>query len=412
MPVFAYEAIDTTGKKHKKEMEAGDRNDAIQKIRTMGLRPTMVREKKGSSKSASSGAPDEKKSGGFKLFGRVSQAQLTQFTQQLSTLQDAGLPIVRSLKILATQMDAGRFQEQINAITEEVEGGSTFSEALEKYPNTFDHLFVAMVRAGEMGGVLDVILARLSDFMEKSLRLKKKVRGAMIYPIAVMSVAALILGGIMKFVIPNFQSMFKDLGKGLPAMTQLLLTASDFVNSYWWLLPIVGIGGYFAFKAIANTEGGGMMLDKFKLRAPVFGQIVKKSTISRFCRTLGTLIASGVPILEALSIVREAVGNRVIANAISDVHGSIREGETISEPLGASGVFDPLLVNMIDIGEETGELDKMLNKISDNYDLDVDVLVDSLSSLLEPVMIVGMGVAVGFIVIALFLPLISIISSL
>lgn len=411
MPVFAYEAIDTTGKKHKKEMEAGDRNEAIQKIRTMGLRPTMVREKKGATKAAAS-SPDEKKSGGFKLFNRVSQAQLTQFTQQLSTLQDAGLPIVRSLKILAQQMDAGRFKDQVTQITEDVEGGSTFSEALEKYPGTFDHLFVAMVRAGEAGGVLDVILNRLSDFMEKSLRLKKKVRGAMIYPIAVLTVATLILGGIMKFVIPNFQSMFKDIGKGLPAMTQMLLTTSNFVSTYWWLLPIAAVLLVFGYKAIAATEGGGLMIDRFKLRAPIFGQIVKKSTISRFCRTLGTLIASGVPILEALSIVREAVGNRVIASAISDVHGSIREGETIAEPLAASGVFDPLLVNMIDIGEETGELDKMLNKISDNYDLDVDVLVDSLSSLLEPVMIVGMGIAVGFIVIALFLPLISIISSL
>lgn len=411
MPVFAYEAIDTTGKKHKKEMEAGDRNEAIQKIRTMGLRPTMVREKKGATKAAASSA-GEKKSGGFKLFSRVSQAQLTQFTQQLSTLQDAGLPIVRSLKILAQQMDAGRFKDQVTQITEDVEGGSTFSEALEKYPGTFDHLFVAMVRAGEAGGVLDVILNRLSDFMEKSLRLKKKVRGAMIYPIAVLTVATLILGGIMKFVIPNFQSMFKDIGKGLPAMTQMLLTTSNFVSAYWWLLPIAGVLIFFGYRAIAATEGGGLMIDRFKLRAPIFGQIVKKSTISRFCRTLGTLIASGVPILEALSIVREAVGNRVIASAISDVHGSIREGETIAEPLAASGVFDPLLVNMIDIGEETGELDKMLNKISDNYDLDVDVLVDSLSSLLEPVLIVGMGVAVGFIVIALFLPLISIISSL
>ncbi|MCA8960238.1 MAG: type II secretion system F family protein, partial [Planctomycetes bacterium] len=273
-------------------------------------------------------------------------------------------------------------------------------------------LYVAMVRAGEAGGVLDVILNRLSDFMEKSLRLKKKVRGAMVYPLAVVTVATAILGGIMTYVVPSFQSMFNDLGQKLPIMTQMLLDTSNFLKAYWWSLPVFVFGGYMLFKVFVNSESGGMVYDRFKLKAPVFGQIIKKSTISRFCRTLGTLIASGVPILEALTIVKEAVGNRVIANAISDVHGSIREGETIAEPLAASGVFDPLLVNMIDIGEETGELDKMLNKISDNYDLDVDVLVDSLSSLLEPVMIVGMGVAVGFIVIALFMPLVSIIQNL
>ncbi len=411
MPVFAFEAVDTTGKKLRREVEAGNKQEALQKIRTMGLRPTKLQEKKGAQAAAGGGAPEGKKSG-YRLFGRVNQAQLTQFTQQLATLQDAGLPIVRSLKILAAQMDKGMFQEQVNHVTEEVEGGSTFSEALQKFPKTFDNLFVAMVRAGEAGGVLDVILNRLSDFMEKSLRLKKKVKGALVYPFAVVTVATLILGGIMTYVVPSFQSMFKDLGQKLPVMTQMLLSASNGIKSFWWAIPIVLIGGFFGFKMIVNTEAGGMLFDRFKLKAPVFGQIIRKSTISRFCRTLGTLIASGVPILEALNIVKEAVGNRVVANAISDVHGSIREGETIAEPLAASGVFDPLLVNMIDIGEETGELDKMLNKISDNYDLDVDVLVDSLSSLLEPVMIVGMGAAVGFIVIALFMPLVSIIQNL
>ncbi len=414
MPVFAFEAVDTTGKKHRREVEAGNKTEALQKIRTMGLRPTKLQEKKGSAaaKPDRAAGAEEKKSGGFRLFDRVSQAQITQFTQQLSTLQDAGLPIVRSLKILASQMNPGKFKDQVTSVTEQVEGGETFSEALSKYPRTFDTLFVAMVRAGEAGGVLDVILNRLSDFMEKSLRLKKKVRGAMVYPIAVITVAALILAGIMTFVIPQFEKMFQDIGKGLPPITQLLLNIANLIKGYWWLTPVVIVVLFFFFKWIGRTEAGGMALDKFKLRAPVFGQIIKKSTISRFCRTLGTLIASGVPILEALSIVREAIPNRVISNAISDVHGSIREGETIAEPLQASGVFDPLLVNMIDIGEETGELDKMLNKIADNYDTDVDVLVDSLSSLLEPVLIVGMGLAVGFIVVALFMPLVSIIEKL
>jgi len=238
------------------------------------------------------------------------------------------------------------------------------------------------------------------------------VKGAMIYPIAVITVATLILAFIMTKVIPQFQKMFEDMDTALPTPTRILMSFADTVQAYWWTAPAILFVMITAIKVIARTDKGGLALDAFKLRAPIFGQIVKKSTISRFCRTLGTLIASGVPILEALAIVREAVGNKVIANAISDVHGSIREGETIAEPLMKSGVFDPLLVNMIDIGEETGELDKMLSKIADNYDLDVDVLVDSLSSLLEPVLIVGMGLAVGFIVVALFMPLLSIIQNI
>lgn len=413
MPVFAFEAVDTTGKKIRQEVEAGNKADAIQQIKSRGLRPTKLQEKKGATAAKAAPAEGEKK-GGLRLFDRVTQQQITQFTQQLATLQDAGLPIVRSLKILSEQMDPGRFKDQIDTVTGDVEQGSTFSESLEKFPGTFDNLFVAMVKAGEAGGVLDVILDRLSDFMEKSLRLKKKVKGAMIYPIVVSTVAVTILGIIMTVVIPKFEEMFADIGSSLPLPTQILLTISNTVGNVWFLLglPVFIVVAVVGYKAIASSDGGGRLIDNFKLRAPIFGQIIRKSTISRFCRTLGTLIASGVPILEALSIVRDAVGNRVIADAIQDVHGSIREGESIAQPLAASGVFDPLLVNMIDIGEETGELDKMLNKIADNYDLDVDVLVDSLSSLLEPVLIVGMGIAVAFIVIALFLPLVSLIQTL
>lgn len=411
MPVFAYEAIDQNGKKQRREVDAKDKQEAISKIRSQGMRPTKIQEKRGATAAAAGGGAEKKKGGGG-LLDRVTQAQITQFTQQLATLQDAGLPIVRSMKILSAQMKPGKFQRQLQQVTEDVEGGASFSEALAKFPSTFDTLFVAMVRAGEAGGVLDVILARLSEFMEKSLKLKKKVKGAMIYPIAVIIVAALILGFIMTKVVPQFEKMFNDLEQALPAPTQLLLAMSDAVQSYWYLLPAVLFVFWLVLRMIARSEKGSVAVDKFKLYMPIFGVIVRKSTISRFCRTLGTLIASGVPILEALNIVKEAVGNKVIANAITDVHGSIREGETIAEPLAASGVFDPLLVNMIDIGEETGELDKMLNKIADNYDLDVDVLVESLSSLLEPVLIVGMGLVVGFIVISLFLPLLSIIQKL
>jgi type IV pilus assembly protein PilC len=410
MAVFEYEAIGPGGQKKRSTIEAGTQQEAIKQLRSRGLKPTKIRESKGGGSFGAGVA--KKKKRGFRLFGRrVSQAEMVQFTQQLATLQDAGLPIVRSLKILADQMKPGTFQEQLNKVTEDVEGGATFSEALEKFPRTFNNLFVAMVKAGEVGGVLDTILQRLSDFQEKSMKLRKKVQGAMVYPIAVICVASLILGFIMTKVIPQFEKMFADMNTALPAPTQALLAFANAVQSYWFLAPAVVFGGYAAIKGIARTSTGELMIDKSKLRAPIFGQIVRKSTISRFCRTLGTLIQSGVPILEALEIVRAAVGNRVISDAIEQVCGSIREGETIAEPLGASGVFDPLLVNMIDIGEETGELDKMLNKISDNYDLDVDVLVESLSSLLEPLLIVGMGGAVGFIVVALFMPLLSIIQT-
>ena len=409
MAVFEYEAVGPGGQKKRSTIEAGNQQEAIKQLRSRGLKPTKIRENKGGPKAAQ--GKKKRKLNLNPFGGRVSQAELVQFTQQLATLQDAGLPIVRSLNILADQMTPSTFQDQLNKVTEDVEGGATFSEALEKFPKTFNHLFVAMVKAGEIGGVLDTILQRLSDFQEKSMKLRKKVQGAMVYPIAVICVACLILGFIMTKVIPQFQKMFADMGTALPAPTQMLLGFANAVQSYWYLAPLVVFFGYAALKGLANTNAGELMIDKSKLHAPVFGQIVRKSTISRFCRTLGTLISSGVPILEALDIVKTAVGNRVISDAIEEVCGSIREGETIAEPLGASGVFDPLLVNMIDIGEETGELDKMLNKISDNYDLDVDVLVESLSSLLEPLLIVGMGGAVGFIVVALFMPLLSIIQT-
>jgi type IV pilus assembly protein PilC len=319
---------------------------------------------------------------------------------------------VRSVKILAAQQKAGKFQNQLEEVAEEVEGGSTFSEALSKHPKTFDSLYVSMVRAGEAGGVLDVILNRLAGFMEKSQRLKKKIQGAMMYPVVVTLVASAILAGIMTFVVPSFESMFSELGKGLPMLTQLLLDFSKNLRARWYIFLGIPILFMVIWKAIARSSRGRAAIDAFKLAMPAFGIIMKKSSVSRFCRTLGTLISSGVPILEALRIVKDAIGNVVIQNAIEQVHGSIREGETIADPLRASGVFDELVVNMIDVGEETGELDKMLIKVADNYESDVDIAVEGLSSIIEPLLIVGMGVAVGFIVIALFLPLIEIIKTI
>ena len=414
MPVFAFEAIKDDGQKVKSEVTAGSKDEAIRKIQDQGLRPTRIKAQKEESKSRSvpgvEKAPAKKKGGLF--MGGVSSKDIVTFTTQLSTLQDAGLPIVRSLKILEEQQKPGRFKDQLEEVSSEVEQGSTLSEAMAKYPKSFDKLYISMVKAGEAGGVLDVILRRLAGFMEKSQKLRKQVKGALIYPAAVITVAILILVVIMLFVVPAFEKMFADIGQALPAPTQLLLNTSQAIQPYWYLIPLIPIFLMFIMKMIARTEAGERWIDTFKLRMPVFGNIIKKSSVARFCRTLGTLIASGVPILEALRIVKDAVGNVIISNAIEDVHGSIREGDTIADPLRASGIFDELLVNMIDVGEETGELDKMLMKIADNYEADVDVAVEGMSSLLEPLLIVGMGLVVGFIVISLFLPLVSIIKNI
>jgi type IV pilus assembly protein PilC len=413
MATFTFEAVDSKGNKVKKEVDASDREDAMTKIKGMGLYPTKVKEKEGGG-----GAAVQQQATGGKArarvlsFGGVSLRALTTFTQQLSTLQDAGLPIVRSIRILEGQLKPSLLKNVLMDVADDVEGGSTLSEAMGKHPKAFDRLYVNMIKAGEAGGVLDTILDRLSHFMEKSLRLKKKIIGAMIYPLVVTVVAVGILACIMMFVIPAFKKMFTETGLSLPAPTEILIAVSTFVADFWYLLPTFPLAGYFAILGIGKTPKGRFLIDKFKLNMPLFGMIIKKGTISRFARTLGTLIASGVPILEALSITREAVGNDVIAKAIDDVHGSIREGESIAKPLQQCGQFDDMIVNMIDIGEETGELDKMLMKIADNYDEDVDVAVESLTSIIEPILIVGMGGAVGFIVIALFLPLIQLIQKL
>ena len=420
MPVFSFEAVDSKGKKIKDEIEAPSKEDAVNQIHNMGYFPSALKEKggeKGGCGGAAAAAPipgERKAKGGFSIGSGVSTKQLTLFTSQLSTLQDAGLPIVRSLKILEGQMKPGVLKNTLGIVADDVEGGSTFSEALSKHPRIFDKLYVNMVKAGEAGGVLDTILRRLAEFMEKSQKLKKQIVGASIYPAAVILIASGILTLIMILVVPQFQAIFADLGAELPFLTQLLLDISDFISSIWGILCLIiaPITLFVLYKIIGGTKGGRYAIDQFKLQVPVFGTILRKSFISRFARTLGTLITSGVPILEALSIVKGAIGNEVVSTAIGNVHDSIREGESIAEPLAQSGIFDDIVVNMIDVGEETGELDKMLIKIADTYDNDVDVAVSSMISLLEPMLIIFMGGAVGFIVIALFLPLISLVDKL
>ena len=345
---------------------------------------------------------------------RVSTKALTQFTTQLSTLQDAGLPIVRSLKILEGQLDKGPFKAVLGEVTDEVEAGSPLSESMSRHPTVFDGLYTNMVKAGEAGGVLDVILSRLSGFMEKSEKLKKRIKGAMIYPAVVFTVTVAILLLIMIFVVPKFEAVFRQLpGLGeLPALTQALQAFSRFLVEYWWVIGLTLISLWMGFKLFAATRVGKRLFDRIKLHLPIVGGLVRKIVVARFSRTFGTLIASGVPILEALDICQHTAGNVVMEEALQGVRESISEGGTIAEPLGESGIFDDIVVNMIDVGEETGELDKMLIRVADNYDDEVDVAVGSLVSIIEPILIVFMGGAVFLIVLGLFLPLLKLIQNI
>ena len=422
MPVFVYEAMNASGQEVREEIDAATSQEAIAKIRQKGYFPTKVKEKaagkakksKGSAGAAAEAAPvTPKRKMPFALRG-VPQKQLVTFTRQLSTLQDAGLPILRSLQILEQQQRPGLLKAVIGGVADEVESGSSLSESMANYPRAFDKLYVNMINAGEAGGVLDIILSRLADFMEKAQRLKKKVIGAMIYPAVVISIATLIVMGIMYFVIPQFETIFADFNVKLPAITMVLLETSRFIaNDYGWAYilfsPVVIM---LLWKLIRFSNGGRYATDLIKLKIPILGAIVRKSTVARFTRTLGTLIAAGVPILDAINITKETCGNVVFERALLKVHDAIREGESMADPLRATRIVDSIVVNMVDVGEETGDLDKMLMKIADNYDNDVDVLVGSLVSILEPVMVVILGGIVGFIVVALFMPMIALIQSL
>ncbi len=360
---------------------------------------------------------DRPAKGGRRFFDSVDEADLTRFTTQLSVLQDAGLPIVRCLKILEGQMKPGLFKRTLSGVTEDVEAGAPLSDALAKHPAVFDSLYVNMVKAGEAGGVLDTILLRLAEFKEKSVRLRNRVKTAMIYPAVVLTLAGGILAGIIMFVIPKFEEIFRELGNRkmeLPVLTQFMQGLANWLTKdYGWIwivaLAPVTYGGY---RLLKSSAGGRRAIDRFKLRAPVFGAIVRKTLVARFTRTFGTLISSGVPILEALNIIRGAVDNVIVQEAVDKVRDSIREGEGIAQPLGASGIFDDIVVNMVDVGEETGELDKMLIKVADNYDEEVDNSVAALVSILQPLLIIVLGAAVFVIVLSVFLPMLTLINTL
>jgi type IV pilus assembly protein PilC len=412
MPVFQYVALDSQGVEIKDEVEALSEKEAISKIRNMGYFPTKVRSR-AATKTAGKVAtrPRRRRGAG----ARVKVKYITEFARQLSTLQDAGLPILRSLRILQEQQKSGSFKRIIGYVADDIEGGSTLSEAMAKYSHAFDRLFVNMVAAGETGGVLDLILSRVADFKEKAIRLKGRVKSAMIYPIVVLSAAFLILLGLMKYVIPQFKTVLEEMVEGeLNTVTQTVLGISNWIAyDYGWIvLMAVPIALIIILKMVRRFRKGRLVLDAIQLRLPVVGQLSSKVSITRWTRTLGTLISAGVPILDALNVTRETAGNEVYANVLGHIHNSIRQGDTFAGPLRQSKTVDLLVCNMVAVGEETGDLDKMLLKVADNYDEQVDVLVGGLMSMLEPIMIIVLGGIVMTIVLAVFLPMIQVITSL
>ena len=428
MPKFNYVAMDSRGKETKGTLEVTNQSEAIGRLKEMGFFPTKVVEaekvkeksdKDKKTKPAPAAGTKGKKGINLNfsipgLGGKVKPKVMCTFTRQLATLVDAGLPLLRGMRVLERQERHPTLKRVIGEMSVAIEGGSTFSESLAQHPKVFNRLYINMVKAGELGGVLEVVLNRLAEFMEKAQKIKGKVVAAMFYPVAVLVVATVILGVLMVFVVPRFEQIFKDMleGRPLPGFTQLVLNLSKMIAGNFIASVGVVIAFFISLRLLVKTKIGRRLFDKFKLHMPVLGQVITKVAIARFTRTLGTLVSSGVPILQALTIVKETSGNVVIGEAVGKVHESVKEGETITAPLDASNVFPPMVISMVDVGEQTGALPEMLMKIADTYEDEVDNAVAAMTSLLEPIMIVFLAVIVGSIVIALFLPLIDLINQL
>jgi type IV pilus assembly protein PilC len=425
MPRFNYIALDARGQEATGLVEAASTNAAITQLRQSGFFPTSVIEEairgpdgKEARRRATTTARVTKTRAkkGIVLFKRrkVKSKVLMIFTRQLATLIDSGLPLLRSLNVLAKQERDKLMKNTIIKVADSVQNGSTFSDALALHPRIFNDLYVSMVKAGEVGGVLELVLTRLSEFQEKAAKIKNKVMAAMVYPGIVMTMAVGIMSFLLVFIVPRFELIFHDLlgDKPLPPVTRFVIGVSGFMKNNGLILVGAIIAVVTLYKFVGRTRRGRLLIDNFKLRMPLFGNLNRKTAISRFARTLGTLVTSGVPILQALNITRETAGNAAIALAIARVHDSVKEGESIVQPLEASKAFPPMVVSMIDVGEETGKLPEMLLKIADVYDDEVDNAVVALTSALEPIMIVFLAVVVGTIVLALFTPLISIITGL
>lgn len=399
-PIFLWTAKSPAGDERSGEIEAASREDAEARIRQLGLQPVKVKKK-----------PAEIN---IKLPGSsgVTRKDLVIFTRQFSTMIDAGLPLVQGLEILAAQAENPHFKTVLREVKERVEGGTTFADALGEHPKVFDDLYVQLVRAGEIGGILDTILQRLAVYIEKAEALKRKVKGAMVYPSIVLVVAFGVVAVLLIFVTPVFEEMFSAAGGNLPGPTQLIVSLSDWLRANIFKLLIGIIVAAVLFISFAKTKFGSFQIDRFLLKAPIFGDLLRKVAVARFSRTMGTMLSSGVPILDAMDVTAKTAGNQVLENAIFGVRTKISEGRTITQPLAEAGVFPQMVVEMIGVGEATGAMDAMLNKIADFYDEEVDAAVSALTSMIEPIMIVFLGGIVGFFVAAMYLPIFTMAESI
>ena len=394
MPIYIWEGTTRKNEVKKGEMEAVDELAVRGLLRRQGFKSIEIRKKP---KALAEYLPF--------LAGRVKEKNIVVFCRIFSTMINAGLPLIQCLDLLAQQEDNKYFAKIIRDIKEDIEGGASLTDALKKYPKIFDDLFVNLISAGEAGGILDVVLARLSSYMEKAMKLKSRVKGAMTYPIAVLVISFIVVAVLLLKVIPVFQKMFEGMGGQLPGPTAMLIAASEFAQSYWWIILGILIAIFIAFNRFYKTEKGHWVIDSLSLKAPVFGLLLKKVAVAKFARTLSTMLSSGVPILEALTIVSKTSGNKIVENALLKTRQSITEGQSIAEPLEAALIFPPMVVQMIAVGEATGALDAMLSKIADFYDDEVDAAVSAMTTLLEPVMMVFLGGVVGGMIIAMYLPI-------
>jgi len=413
MGAYSYRAMDRAGKEIRGQIEASTEEVVIDRLRGMGYFPTEVKKAKDKM-----GNVTLEEIPGIKQFmklltrGKVPLKQMMPFTRQLSVLISAGLPLLRSMRILSEQSESANLKEALRGIAAEIESGNTLSEGMAKFPAIFDRLFVNMIRAGEIGGALEQVLERLAVFAEKSAQIRSKIKAAMWYPVFVFGIAGTILSGILIYIVPAFQDIYEDLGAELPDMTQLLIRMSEIVTQRFWVIILTVVFIVAIWKFLRRYDWGRFGTDTVILRLPVIGKILQKAAIARWSRTFSTLLEAGVPILQTLLIVKDTSGNEVISRAVMEVHDSIKEGETISDPLKKFSIFPPLVVHMVAVGEETGNIDTMLNKVAEFYEREVDDAVEGLAKLIEPLLIVFLGVIIGFVVIALYMPVFSLASAL
>ena len=400
MPTFVYSGKTASGEMRKGEMQAANLAQATASLRRQQILPSSISQKKAGFSLSSINIPG--------LGQKVTTKDLVIFSRQFATMIDAGLPLVQCLDILASQQENAEFKKVLIDVKSSVEGGSTFADALKKHPKVFDDLYVNLIAAGEVGGILDTILNRLSGFLEKAEKLKGKVKGAMTYPSAVIIIAGLVVTGLLLWVVPIFEDMFSSFGQSLPAPTKIVVNMSKFLQNYWYVIIASMVGFGVGLNRFYKTARGRRLMDQIFLKAPVVGDLVKKTAVARFTRTLGTMLSSGVPILEGLEIVSKTAGNVIIEEAIMKARMSLSQGKTLAEPLMETKVFPGMVTQMIAVGESTGALDNMLTKIADFYEEEVDQAVEALTSLIEPLLMAFLGIVVGGLVIALYLPIFQI----